>query len=144
VHRRTELDELLARHATRGAAEFFLRSRGRTLGEVQQRHDAVAEALTAVSAAIPADWRRGQLERADLDRFLFDPDDVVSWSARTAGGQCGEVPGRQPVIGVNPEPTVNPGRAPAGAGRRRRRDAHAVAGRAGGCRATFHGLRDDR
>jgi NAD kinase len=110
VHRRTELDELLARHGTRGAAEFFLRTRGRTIEEVQARHDAVANALTSVSAAIPVDWRRGLVERADLDRFLFAPDDLI-----VVVGQDGLVANvakyldGQPVIGVNPEPAVNPG-----------------------------------
>ncbi len=110
VHRRTELDELLARHGTRGGAEFFLRSRGRTLAEVQTRHDAVQSALAAVSAAIPMDWRRGQVERGDLDRFLFAAEDVV-----VAVGQDGLVANLakylqgQPVLGVNAEPGVHPG-----------------------------------
>lgn len=110
VHRRTELDELLARHGTRGAAEFFLRTRGRTIDEVQAPHDAVEAALTHVSAAIPADWRRGRVERANLDRFLFEPADIV-----VAVGQDGLVANvakylkGQPVIGVNPQPGVNPG-----------------------------------
>lgn len=53
VHRRTELDELLDRHGTRGQAEFFLSSRGRTLGDAQDRHDAQQDALARVRAAIP-------------------------------------------------------------------------------------------
>ncbi|WP_228485121.1 MULTISPECIES: hypothetical protein [unclassified Cellulosimicrobium] len=53
VHRRTELDDLLDRHGTRGQAEFFLRSRGRSLAEVQARHDALAAARDAVVAALP-------------------------------------------------------------------------------------------
>lgn len=110
VNRRTELDELLNRHGTRGQAEFFLRSRGRDLGEVQQRHDVVNEALQAVSVAIPAGWRRGAVERADLDRFLFEPEDVV-----VVMGQDGLVANvakyldEQPLIGVDPEPGRNPG-----------------------------------
>ncbi len=110
VHRRTELDELLARHGTRGAADFFLRTRERSISEVQGRHDAVKGALADVSAAVPTDWRRGTVERADLDRFLFEPDDVI-----VAVGQDGLVANvakyldHQLVIGVNPEPTVNPG-----------------------------------
>ena len=35
VHRRTELDELLLRHGTRGQAAFFLQTRGRDLAEVE-------------------------------------------------------------------------------------------------------------
>ncbi|NUT31787.1 MAG: hypothetical protein HOV79_01810, partial [Hamadaea sp.] len=70
VSRRSELDELLDRHGTRAAAGWFLRQRGRDLGEVQARHDALEAALTQVSAAVPADWRRGAVDRADLHRCL--------------------------------------------------------------------------
>ncbi|MEU4695195.1 hypothetical protein [Actinoplanes sp. NPDC023714] len=110
VSRRSELDELLARHGTRGAAAFFLRQRGRDLDEVTARHEAAQAALTAVGAAIPADWRRGHVERADLPRFLFAPEDVV-----VAVGQDGLVANvakylsGQPVIGVDPEPGRNAG-----------------------------------
>ena len=110
VRRRTELDELLDRHGTRGQAEFFLRSRGRDLAEVQARHDALTDALQSVSAAIPSGWRRGSVEREDLDRFLFDPEDVVvvvgqdGLVANTAKYLAG-----QPLIGVDPEPGRNPG-----------------------------------
>jgi hypothetical protein len=110
VHRRTELDELIARHATRGQAGFFLSSRGRSLGEVDERHAAVQGALATVAAAIPIDWRRADVERADLDRFLFTPDDVVA-----VVGQDGLVANvakylhGQPVIGVDPEPGRNAG-----------------------------------
>ncbi|WP_033338209.1 NAD(+)/NADH kinase [Catenuloplanes japonicus] len=110
VSRRSELDELLARHGTRGAAAFFLRERGRDLDEVSARHEALTAALTAVGAAVPADWRRGHVERADLPRFLFAPEDVV-----VAVGQDGLVANvakylsGQPVIGVDPEPGRNAG-----------------------------------
>ena len=109
VHRRTELDELLDQHGTRGQAEFFLRTRGRTLAEVQARHDLQADALSTVSAAVPVDWRRGSVERADLTRFVFEPGDVVA-----VVGQDGLVANvakyldGQPVIGVDPEPGRNP------------------------------------
>ncbi|MEU8242364.1 hypothetical protein AB0C07_29290 [Actinoplanes missouriensis] len=110
VSRRSELDELLARHGTRGAAAFFLRQRGRDLDEVTQRHEALRSALTEVGAAVPADWRRGHVERADLPRFLFAPEDVV-----IAVGPDGLVANvakyldGQPVIGVDPEPGRNAG-----------------------------------
>ena len=57
VHRRTELDDLLDRHGTRGQAEFFLRSRGRSLAEVQARHDALTAARDAVVGA-PVSYSR--------------------------------------------------------------------------------------
>ena len=110
VHRRTELDGLLARHATRGQAEFFLGSRGRSIDEVDRRHLALHRALASVRAGAPLDWRRAEVERADLDRFLFAPDDVVA-----VVGQDGLVANvakyldGQPVIGVDPEPGRNPG-----------------------------------
>jgi hypothetical protein len=110
VHRRTELEELVARHGTRGQVGFFLSTRGRDLAELEQRHRATEEALAAVAGAIPLDWRRGTVERADLDRFLFAEDDVV-----VVVGQDGLVANTakylhgQPVIGIDPEPGRNPG-----------------------------------
>ncbi|MEU4626797.1 hypothetical protein AB0G04_43305 [Actinoplanes sp. NPDC023801] len=110
VSRRSELDELLARHGTLGAAAYFLRQRGRDLDEVNARHEALKAALTEVGAAVPADWRRGHVERTDLPRFLFAPEDVI-----IAVGQDGLVANvakyldGQPVIGVDPEPGRNPG-----------------------------------
>jgi len=110
VSRRSELDQLLARHGTRAAAAYFLRQRGRDLAEVQRRHDAQTAALTTVGAAVPADWRRGHVDRDDLPRFLFAPEDIV-----VAVGQDGLVANvakyldGQPVIGVDPEPGRNAG-----------------------------------
>lgn len=110
VHRRSELDQLVARHGTRGQAEFFLRTRGRSLTEVESHHAAQQSALAVVAGAIPLDWRRTRVERADLDRFLFEPGDVV-----VVAGPDGLVANvakyldGQPVVGLNPEPDRNPG-----------------------------------
>jgi len=110
VHRRTELTDLLRRHGTRGQAAFFLRIRGRNIEDVAARHEAVQAAIAAVTSAIPADWRRGIIERADLPRFSFAPGDIV-----VAVGQDGLVANiakyldGQVVIGINPEPAINPG-----------------------------------
>ncbi|HVM14728.1 MAG TPA: hypothetical protein VM287_10425 [Egibacteraceae bacterium] len=110
VSRRTELDELLARHGTAAQAAFFLSARGRDLDEVTARAEAARAALTEVAAAIPRDWRRGSVQRADLDRFPFTPDDIV-----VVVGQDGLVANvakyldGQPVLGVDPEPGRNSG-----------------------------------
>ncbi len=110
IHRRTELQELLDRHATRGQAEFFLRTRGRTIHEVQERHDRLAAALMTVRAAVPADWRHAEVERADLSRFLLTPEDIIA-----VVGQDGLVANAakylngHPVLGIDPEPGANPG-----------------------------------
>lgn len=110
VHRRTELEELLARHGTRGQAAFFLATRGRDLTEVEARHATQQSALATATAGIPVDWRRGSVERADLSRFLFAPDDVI-----LVVGQDGLVANvakylrGQPTVGINPDPARNPG-----------------------------------
>ena len=110
VHRRTELQELLERHSTRGQADFYLRTRGRRIEELQTRHDAAEAAISTVTSGIPADWRRGMVERDDLPRFLFAPDDII-----VAVGQDGLVANiakyldNQLVIGIDPEPGRNPG-----------------------------------
>jgi NAD kinase len=110
VYRRTELSELIQRHGTRGQAAFFLETRGRHIEEVAARDDAVQSAIAATTSAIPADWRRGKIERADLPRFSFAPEDII-----IAVGQDGLVANiakyldGQIVIGINPEPALNPG-----------------------------------
>lgn len=105
VTRRSDYEELLAVHATRGQAAFFLESRGQRIEELEERHALFEEAVHTVMRAIPADWRRARVMRGDLDRFVFEPSDVV-----VALGQDGLVANiakylrGQPVIGLNPEP----------------------------------------
>ncbi|MGW2087183.1 hypothetical protein [Streptomyces sp. NPDC001880] len=110
VHRTTEYEELLARHGTHGQAAFFLSSRGRSIDEVARRHQQTQQALADVTAAVPLQWRQSRVERADLDRFLFGPQDVV-----VVVGQDGLVANAakylsgQPVVGIDTEPGRNPG-----------------------------------
>jgi hypothetical protein len=110
VERPSEYDELLARHATHEQVRFFLEQRGRALDEVLERHAALAATHRAVLGAVPADWRTATVRRGDLDRFLFEPGDLV-----LALGQDGLVANvakyldGQPVIGLNPDPAHVPG-----------------------------------
>lgn len=110
VHRRTEYDELIRRHGTRGQAAFFLSTRDRDLGELEERHHRTGRAMELVSDAVPLDWRRGTVEREDVARFLFGPEDIV-----VVVGQDGLVANvakyldGQPVIGIDPEPDRNAG-----------------------------------
>jgi NAD kinase len=110
VHRRSELEELRARHATRAQAKFYLERRGRTMAEAEHGQEVQTAAVRAVNAAIPVDWRRGAVEREDVPRFLFEPEDVV-----VAVGQDGLVANvakylsGQLVIGINDDPERNPG-----------------------------------
>ncbi|WP_200308839.1 NAD(+)/NADH kinase [Streptomyces adelaidensis] len=110
VHRTTEYEELVARHGTHGQAAFFLRSRGRDIEDMAERHRLERRALAEVTSSIPLTWRQARAERGDLDRFLFAPEDVV-----VVVGQDGLVANvakylaGQPVVGINPDPRRNPG-----------------------------------
>src|SRR5690242_10978536 len=105
VTRASEYEALLARHGTRAQAAFFLERRGQSIDDVERRHALAQRALEAVSRAIPADWRRARIDRGDLARFVFEPEDLV-----VAAGQDGLVAnaakylGGQLVLGVNPDP----------------------------------------
>jgi len=110
VIRETDLEQLIARHATRDQARFFLETRGQRIETVEQRHHQFHAALAAARAAVPVEWRQAVVKRGDLDRFLFAREDVV-----VAVGQDGLVANvakyldGQPVIGVNPAPDLYDG-----------------------------------
>jgi NAD kinase len=105
VTRPTEYEQLLAQHATRPQAAFFLKTRGQSLDEVAARHAAFEAVLQRLAAALPVSWRRTRVQRHDLDRFLFEPEDVV-----VVVGQDGLVANvakylhGQAVVGLNPDP----------------------------------------
>lgn len=107
VTRETDYEHLLATHATREQARFFLKTRGQDIQDLADRHEAFNAALLRVRHAIPEAWRVARVQRADLDRFLFAPEDVV-----IAVGQDGLVANLakylagQPVVGVNPAPDL--------------------------------------
>lgn len=110
VTRESDYDLLLARHATREQARFYLETRGQKLGELEVRHERFQTVLREARAAVPADWRQTLVRRANLDRFLFAPEDVI-----VAVGQDGLVANvakylnGQPVLGVNPAPDLYDG-----------------------------------
>ena len=105
VRRYSPYEELLRTHCTHGQAAFFLKSRDQDIALVVAQHDVLERALAIVQGAIPPSWRRTLLLRQDLDRFLFEPEDIV-----VAVGQDGLVANvakyleGQPVLGVNPDP----------------------------------------
>jgi NAD kinase len=110
VTRETDYEMLLARHATREQARFYFDTRGQNLGELEARHERFQAVLRAARATVPDDWRQALVRRADLDRFLFAPEDVI-----VAVGQDGLVANvakyldGQPVLGVNPAPDLYDG-----------------------------------
>ena len=110
IERATEYDDLLVRHGTREAVRFFLDQRGLSLEVVEARHRLQRGFRALVLGAIPFDWRRASIRREELDRFLFEDDDII-----VVLGPDGLVANvakylrEQPVIGLNPQPGVNPG-----------------------------------
>src|SRR3954470_2583069 len=111
VERPTEYQELLLRHGTREQVRFFLEQRGQSLEAVEARHQLQRGHHANVMGAVPVEWRRASVQRADLDRFLFEPEDIV-----VVLGQDGLVANvakyleaEQPVIGLNPDPDRYPG-----------------------------------
>ena len=105
VTRPTEYEWLLRRHATAQQAQFFLERRGQSLDDIRARHEQFEQVLVGVRATMAPEWRRAHVRRGDLDRFLFEPADIV-----VAVGQDGLVANvakyldGQSVIGVNPDP----------------------------------------
>jgi NAD kinase len=110
ITRPTQYDELIGRHATRQQAAFFLQQRGQSLDPVDRAHQLWLAAVEAVSQAIPVAWRRSHVSRPDLNRFVFEPDDLI-----VAVGQDGLVANvakyvsSQRVIGINPDPETYDG-----------------------------------
>jgi hypothetical protein len=105
VTRATDYDSLIARHGTREAARFFLETRGQAIADVETWHGRFQDAVQRVVASLPSKWRRARVDRGDLPRFVFEPNDLV-----IPVGQDGLVANvakyldGQLVVGVNPDP----------------------------------------
>ncbi|MDY7075924.1 MAG: hypothetical protein SXV54_03270 [Chloroflexota bacterium] len=104
VTRKTPLELLLEHHGTFEQARFYLESRGQEILGHQDAHRRFEVALACVMGAIPPEQRRVRLDRSELDRFLFAPDDVI-----LVVGQDGLVPNvakylhGQLAVGINPD-----------------------------------------
>jgi NAD kinase len=105
VTRETDYELLIARHATRDQARFFLETRGQKIVDLEARQAQYDETLRRARASVSADWRQTLVKRTDFDRFLFAPEDII-----VAVGQDGLVANvakyldGQRVLGVNPAP----------------------------------------
>jgi hypothetical protein len=122
VTRKTPLEELKARHGTIGQARFVLAARKQRVDWFEQADGQLQDGVQRVLAGLPGDRRRTRIDRDDVDRFVFEPEDIV-----LAVGQDGLVANvakyldGQVLIGVNPDPTrydgvlcrVKPERVPA-------------------------------
>lgn len=105
VTRKTPLELLLERYGTYGQAKFYLATRGQTIEPQEQLHGRLTRGLADVLRELPPDQKFARVDRDDLDRFLFAPDDVIMMV-----GQDGLVPNvakylrGQLAIGINPDP----------------------------------------
>jgi NAD kinase len=105
VTRKTPIEELKARHGTLGQAKFFLSASKQRVDWFEQADGQLQEGLVQILAALPADRRRTRVDRDEVDRFVFEPSDIV-----LAVGQDGLVANvakyldGQVLIGVNPDP----------------------------------------
>lgn len=110
VTRETGYERLLATHATRGQAAFFLSSRGQSIDTLEAHHQRFTDTLETLLRHVPSKWRRNRVDRTELDRFLFEPEDLV-----VAVGQDGLVANAakyldgQRVLGINPDPDLYDG-----------------------------------
>ena len=83
---------------------------GPTLEALDAQRERLRAMLAEIRAGVPKGWRIASVRRAELDRFLFGPEDIV-----VAVGQDGLVANLakyldgQPVIGVNGDPDRNAG-----------------------------------
>ncbi len=105
VTRKTPLELLLERYGTYGQARFYLSTRGQTIEPQERIHRLIQQGVSDVLRALPSDQKFARVDRDDLDRFLFAPDDVVMMI-----GQDGLVPNvakyldGQLALGLNPDP----------------------------------------
>jgi NAD kinase len=105
VTRKTSLEGLRESRGTLDQVRFYLASRGQDIAWHQEAHDRFVASYAQVEASIPADQRRVRIDRGDLDRFLFAPDDLI-----VVVGQDGLVANvakylsEQRVIGINSDP----------------------------------------
>lgn len=105
VTRKSLYTLLIERHGTVGQAAFYLKSRGEYFAPYEESHQRLEQSLAVVDGVLAPDQRRTRVDRDELDRFLFAPDDLI-----IIVGQDGLVPNvakylrGQPVIGVNPDP----------------------------------------
>ncbi len=110
VTRETDYQLLLQRHATRDQIRFFLETRGQSVDEAESRHQNFERAVHVARNGVPRHWRQAAVSRKDFDRFLFEPEDII-----VAVGQDGLVANvakyldEQPVLGINPDPSLYDG-----------------------------------
>ncbi|GDX82981.1 hypothetical protein LBMAG42_47920 [Deltaproteobacteria bacterium] len=104
VTRASPIAQLRARHGTTSQAAFYLKSRKQKIDTFEEQTARLEAGIQQVLQLLPTDRRRARVDRDELDRFLFEPEDIVF-----AVGQDGLVANvakylsNQPIIGINPD-----------------------------------------
>ena len=105
VTRKSPLTRLIEHHGTAGQVRFFLETLGHAIDPYEEAHARLEAGVDRVLAALCPEQRRTRVDREELDRFLFSPDDVVvvvgqdGLVANTAKYLAGQL-----LVGVNPDP----------------------------------------
>lgn len=105
VTKKTQLEDLLARHYSREQAEFFLNSRGNNIAEYEGAHIQYVRSLQIVVESLPETTPHHVVERAEIANFLFRPSDLVVVVG--PDGLCANVAKYLPtqiMLTVNPDP----------------------------------------
>ena len=103
VSRVSALEELTRRHGTRMQAAFHAKARGLSLDQLERDHALLEASIESLSTAIPARCRRARIQRADLSRFVFEPNDrIVCVGPDGLVANTAKYLEGQPVIATNP------------------------------------------
>lgn len=105
IVRETRLDDLLLRYNTLSQAQFYIKHLGADFSDYLVEDQKYKSAIKQAEAALNELGRLQVLQRKFVPNFVFGDDDVI-----VVLGQDGLVAnilkylGRQPVVGVNPDP----------------------------------------
>lgn len=106
VTRKTRLEELVERYASRAQAKFVIERAGGDFADYQREDDAYRRAVDRLRDILSRALKVQCIERALVPTFLFAPKDVV-----VTVGQDGLVANTakyvldgQPIVAVNPDP----------------------------------------
>lgn len=106
IHRKTRLEELVARHNTVEQARFYVEHLGADFSAYQEEDRQYRAALHEACGIAASMGRLQTVDREFVPNFIFGKDDIV-----VAVGQDGLVANTlkyldgQPLIGVNPDPS---------------------------------------
>lgn len=105
VHRKTRLDEQIARFSTKSQARFYVEHMGVDFSDYENEDEQYKASLLETRQSLAAMGRVQLLERSLLPNYVFGPLDTV-----LVLGQDGLVANtlkyvsNQPVLGINPDP----------------------------------------